>query len=81
MMIKKEKAMELLKEGATIEFTIWGSDYPIFIRHNAKKIFDKINKKFYNRLWKENGLKLVKRENLSCVMKLKKSFIDEARDE
>jgi len=35
-MIYKKEALELLKKGATIEFTTWGDDYPIYIRYGDK---------------------------------------------
>ena len=70
-MIKKEKAMELLKDGAFIEFTILGSHYPIYIKHNEKKIYDRIYKKLYHKLQSEKKLELVKKENMSYIYKLK----------
>ena len=68
-MIYKKEAIELLKKGATIEYTRWGVDYPIYIRYKDR--FERINRNSYNSICNNFELKLIYQKRLSCKYKLK----------
>jgi len=67
-----KKVLELLEKGATINYTAWGFNYPIYIESNNRMNSEKINKRIFKKLQKNKLLKLVKVDTLDYYWKLKK---------
>ena len=70
MGLNKAQTLELLEKGATIEFTSWGVDFPIYIR--LGEIYKKINRSAFNGLAHNDIIKLISKDNLSQTWVLAK---------
>jgi hypothetical protein len=66
--LNKEQALELLKKGATIEFTTWGDNYPINISLGNE--WHQVHRAAFNSLAQSKTIKFVKQERLSQTWKL-----------
>ena len=67
-MIYMKEALERLKQGAIIEFTVWGEDYPIYIRYSTKLgDSDGLHRSSFTALRRRGLIKQIKRDGLSQI--------------